>query len=338
MAGTGTFTLAEYARTEEHKLKSTVMLGIIRESVIADIMSWKPTGGKLNMAGVRYDEIISPDFIGLDGTISSKFATGKNISYSVTQMALHLDFPGLLYRNTSDNIETPQTTQAKLAMLGAAYKVNNEFINGDRTSDPYGFEGINKLAGELGSSQTVGASEIDLTASYTDALAETLWSRIDTGMAAIEGRKPDAAFTSRSAILKIRSMARQNNLLGDDHDWRSETFGMGDSRVTQRTASTTPAFVLFGVPYYDLGVTGTSMTTQIIGNSYAEGGSSTATRIFFVKFGENEVEGYRAEEVNINDIGYLEDKDVYRKRLLASLGLGVWGPRSIVKVAGIKVA
>lgn len=337
MAGTGSLTLAQYAMETENKFARAGMLGIAREGVIADIINWRGLGGAISETGTRFDEVISPDWIALDGSISSKFAQGKQLAWSTYQMAVHIDIPVALEDSNKNQVVRQSTRQTMLALKGAAYEMNDTFVNGDQASNGNQFEGLNKLVATLGSSQTIGAAEIDLTASYTDALAESLWVRLDQMFHACEGHKPDAVFANDTFLLKLRSFCRQNNLLGNTFNWMEASFNVDDPRRSQRTAATKPALIYQDVPFYDLGVKA-DQSTKVIGNAYAEGGSAGATRLFAVKFSEEDLEGIQASPLQIKDIGLLEAKEVYRKRLTWMAGLAMWGPRSVVKCQGIKVA
>jgi len=332
-----TVTLAQYATLEKEPLAKGIMLGMAMEGVISDLVSWRSTGGALSETGVRYDTFPQPDFISLDGSITTKSVDGTPLSYSVYQLAQHIDVPRLLEKSNKNQLESQFTRQTMLTIKGAAFKVNDTFINGDQASDANSFEGLNKLVADLGSSQTVGATEIDMTGAYSDALAESVFSRVDSIYHACEGHKPSAVFANDTFILKFRSFLRQAGIRSDTYDWVEAAFDVNDPRRSQRTAATRPAFIYQDVPWYDLG-TSDGASTRIIGNAYAEGGSAAATRLFAVKFSEEDLEGIQLEPMHVENIGLLEDKDVLRKRFLWTLGLANWGPRSIVKGAGFKVA
>jgi hypothetical protein len=92
------------------------------------------------------------------------------------------------------------------------------------------------------------------------------------------------------------------------------------------------------VPFYDAGVQA-DQSTRIIGNTYNEGGSSSAaTRVFFVKLSPENLEGLQYSPPRMRKIGTLEDREVTRHRFIWDVGIGVWGHRSISKAQGIRVA
>lgn len=336
-----TLTLAQYAQLEKQPLAKGIMMGISQEGLIADIMSFRNLDGALSETGVRFDEVIEPDWIALDGTISSGTANGKPLAYSVYQMAKHIDVPVLLDNNNKTQLARASVQQTKLAIKGAAYKVNDCFINGDQASDANQFEGINKIVSQMGSSQTITpGSEIDIS-TYNATEANQLFDALDQLFHAVEGHKPDAVFCNDTFLLRFESIIRQAGLRGNTYDWVEATFKVDDPRRTQRTAATKPAYVYKDVPFFDMGLKA-DQSTRIIGNAYTDAVGSSKTRIFAVKFGEDDVEGLQAAPLAVKDVtsgdSTLEDKEVRRKRLTWTVGLGVWGPRSVAKLIGVKVA
>lgn len=332
-------TLAQYAQTQKQDLVKGVYYGLAREGVVLDILKFRSTNGRLAETGMRSDGVIEPDWIDLGGAIASKTTDLKPLSYSVFEMAVHLDIPEPLNTNTADKLSKDQTIQAKAAIKGAAYSVNDAFINGDHAVNGKQFEGLNKLVAGMDSAQTVGATELDISSGGADSAAR--FNVIDRMLAAhdaCEGHKPTHAFINATTSLKIRSILMREKLLGDHHNWLDETMQVNDPRRSLNSPATKPSFVFDGVPYYVIGKKA-DQSTEIIGNTYTEGGSTAAaTRIFYIKADEENVEGLMAEAIDVKEIGILEDTDVRRWRLKGLLGLGVWGPRSIVKLQGLKVA
>lgn len=328
-------SLAEWAVGQTNKITKGVTLGIVRESVVMDIMPFS-TSKQLTVTGMRYDSVITPEFVPINGTIPEKTTRGKNLSYGVYELALHMDIPEVL-EMAEDQVEKPAQRQIKQAILGGAYKVNDQFINGDQGVDPNGFEGLEKLVGQLDAAQTVGASEIDISGAPTSAVIQSLVDRIDQGIYQIDGHKPSFGLLSGVAGLRIRSMFRREKLVGDHYDWVRQGFPFGNIRASLKTKSTDPVFVYNNIPFYDIGPKD-DMTTQIIGNAYAEGGSAAATRIYLVKAGDDQMEMLQFSPPDVRRIGVLEDKNTERHRYTHRLGTAMWGHRSVVKIQGVKVA
>lgn len=329
-----TFTLAQYAQMEKEPIAKGVMLGLSQEGIVVDLLHWRSINS-LSETGVRYDEVISPTWIPLDGSISSGTANGHQISHSVYEMAYHVDIPEPLQDLTANQLQKPAQMQLSLLRRGAAYEVNDKFINGDQGTDPNSFNGLNKIVGNLASGQTVGASQLDISGA-SNAVAAL--DRIHLGMHRVEGHNPTAAFADEQFLLRFESILRQGSLLGNDYNWKAAGLEVDDPRVSQRTASTRPAFHYRGINWYDLGVKA-DQSTQVILNTYTDGGlgSTDNTRVFFIKEGADDLEALQAQPLEMKSIGELQDKDNYRWRFKWIIGLGAWGPRSVSKVIGLKV-
>lgn len=332
-------TLAQAAQLEKQPLKKGIISGLIQESVIADIMTWRTING-LSETGVRYDEVITPDWIALGGAIASKTANGKPLNFSIYEMALHIDVPTMLEQQSGDMLERQRVRQTMLAIRGAAYTMNAVFINGDQAVDANQPEGINKMVANMGSSQTIGSTEIDISSTGTSTSNMLAVERLMDATDFIEGHGGGgrvAGFVNGAFSRQFRKIILREQLLGNDHNWISDTFSVNDPRVSQRTKSTRPSFIFNNIPFYNIGVNA-DQTTEILGNTYTEGGSTAAaTRVFIVRFGDEDVEGIQGGPVDVKNIGELQATNMTRKRMTWRPGLAVWGPRSIVKVQGIKV-
>lgn len=332
-------TLAQMAQTEEGRLRKGIYSGLHRQGVIADILKFRSTNGVLNIKGLREDEVIQPDWIALGGAITSKTANVKPISASVYEMAVHLDIPEPIHTNSGDQVADGRssTVQTRAAIKGAAYELNDVFFNGDQAVNANQPNGLNRIVATLGSDQTVGATEIDVSDLGTAAEQTQVIMRLLDAHSRVDGGKPTHAFINRQAKMILQAIFMEKGLLGDHHNWVSDTFKVEDRRRTFATPATKPSFVFDDVPYYDIG-NKTDQTSQIIGNTYAEGGSAAGTRIFYIKQDEMNFEGLQAEALDVKEIGLLEDTDVRRWRLKWLPGWACWGAQSIVKVQGIKVA
>lgn len=333
-----TYTLSQYAKLEKNPLKKGIMSGLAEEGLITSIMTWRSTNS-MNEAGVRFDSVPTPAYIPIDGTIAEATVDGHQIQHSVYELAHHMDIPCPLEDLTGDLLTKPSAQQIKLALKGAAYKVNDQFVNGDQGVDPNGFNGLRHLVANLASTQTVAPSaQLDLTAgTYSSDTSQDAIDLINLAYHRVEGHKPSFVLSNSETLLKFESILRREKLLGDIYDWKSAALEVDSPRMSQDSPGANPAFTYRGIPWYDLGTTG-DQTTEIIGNSYTHGTGSGETEIFMVKMADDQLEGIQAQPLDVKEIGLLQDKEVYRYRLIWIHGLALWGPRSVVQVNGLKVA
>lgn len=330
------YTLVQRAQMTKEPLAKGIMYGLAMEGLIVDLFHWRDIGA-MSETGTRFDEVITPGWVPLNGTITESTANGHQITHQVYQMLQHIDIPVPLESVTGNVLQKPSQIQIGLLKKGAAYEMNDKFVNGDQGSEPNSFNGLNKIVGNLASSQTVApAAQVDVTGTSNGVAAIDL---IHKGMHRVEGHMPTAGFANEDFLLRFESILRQAQLLGNDYNWKLAHLEVDDPRRTQRTASSRPAFEYRGVSFFDLGVKA-DQSTKIIGNTYTDGGlgSTDNTRLFFIKEGPDDLEGIQAMPLTVEEIGKLQDKDNYRWRFRWIPGLAVWGPRSVVKVIGLKVA
>ncbi|MFA7296258.1 MAG: hypothetical protein WC211_03605 [Dehalococcoidia bacterium] len=334
------FTLAEHAIAQTNTFKKGVFVGFTQESLIGDLMSWRSTG-ELTTTGIRYDGVIRPSWLPINAPFPENTVRGKNLSAGVYMMGTHIDIPNVLEKDGGVK-ERPSTRQTMLAIKGAAYELNNVFINGDQAGEPNQFEGIEKIIGNLASSQSIGATALDIrpSASPTDATMQAFIDRIDEAIYAVDGHKPDFALCSSRFGLTARSVFRRLKLVGDHYDW-VKGMPFGNARQTLRSPATRPMFVYNDIPFYDIGpaVDENGTETAIIANDYTESGAFTAaTRVYFVKQGTHSLEGMQYAPLSVKKIAEtLHDKPVQRHRLEWVVGLGAWSKDCLSVARGIRV-
>ncbi len=333
-------TLAEYEQTLEHPLEKGVILGLRMESVIADILEWADADS-LSVEGVRFDEVPSPAYTAINATIQEDTVRGKPINWGVFKMLHHIDIDKAL-EGDAKSIESQSGRQIRMALKGAAYVMNDRFINGDRAADPTGPDGVNVVSQQLAAAQTVEpSSQINISGTVTAAVANQTLDLVDEAIDACEGHLPSFALANRQFLLRFKSLLRQQDRLGDHHDWLNDNFVFTAPRESERSAAQRPHLLYdtggIAIPFYDIGVQA-DQSTQILLNTYQDVTAADETRVFFVKQGPDDFEGLMGEAMHVEPVGTLEDKDSERWRLKALHGFATWGPRSLVRMGGLKVA
>lgn len=312
-------------------------IGLLQESVAMDILAPRRVSS-FNITGLRFDEVDEPQFIPYNGTIPESTVKGKTISWGVYKVAEHADIDNSFTRD-SNNIEDPAARQMRMKVRGLAYMWNNRWINGDRAADPNGPDGLEVIVNKLGSRQRVQpSSQIDIsTGGADDDTRYAFLELIDEAHANVEGNRPTAAFANRQFLLRMKGVIRRLKLMGDNFNFVDNPVDTLNVRSDQRTAADGPAFVYEGVPYYDIGVRG-DQTTQVIPNNIT-GVSTGETRVYYCAFGPDDVEGIEVTPMTTELVTpRLEGKDAARWSILHEAGWAAWGPRSVVRLGGIKVA
>lgn len=199
------------------------------------------------------------------------------------------------------------------------------FINGDRTSNPKGFDGLLKRTTDLDNDGDTDArikndSGLDISASsanrqkYLDQLHEAFFN--------VRDGDPSLIITGKRQFLSLRSAARREGLL----DTTKDTF----DRVIDQFAGVTMMFA---------GTKG-DQSTEIVGNAETNNGGArtggTASSLYIVKFGMPNLIGLQmgAPERTFDDI--TDDGVTHRTVFEWPVGLATFDNRSIVRVSGIK--
>lgn len=331
------FTLAQYAMTEKNPLRKGALLVIAQEGVVTDLIPWRGID-TLSETGVWFPEVPSPAYIPIGGTINEQTVQGRQVQFSTYEMAMHMDIPVQLEDRNADQVVRASVQQTKLALRGAAYVVNNRFINGDQAVTADGFNGIRTLVSNMDARQIVApTAQLNFTSSYTSANAQALFNLMDRLAWSVDGHKPDAYFANSQFIFQFQSCIRQEKLLGLDYNWQDAGLNIDDPRTSQNTASRRPAYMWRGVPMYDLGYEA-DQSSQVIGNSYTHTTGSDETEIYAVKIDPSNIEGLQSSPLNVREWGLLPDSETYRYRLTWTHGLASWGPRAISMAIGVAVS
>jgi hypothetical protein len=324
--------------TQQNPILKGILLGIIQEGIVTDLLNWR-TINNIHEDGLRFDTVPTPGWIPLDGAIGEETVNGKQIRWSTFELAKHIDIPTVLEDVSGKGATVggrASATQLMLLKKGVAYTINDVFVNGDRGSDPNQPDGLNRIVGNLDSSQTVApGSQLDISGTSNGQAAIDLLLK---GMHQVDGHLPTAAFGNQQFLLRFESVLRQLSLLGVDYNWKRARLEVDDPRRTNTTATTRPAFMFREIPWFDLGYKA-DQTTQVILNTYGDGGlgSNNNTRLFFIKEGPDEFEAIQSRPPTVTSIGVLQDKDNYRWRFTWVPGFACWNPRAVVKVIGLKV-
>ena len=224
-----------------------------------------------------------------------------------------------------NTIADARAIQQTLKLKAVAYDFNDNFINGNPTSDPEEYKGLVKRVDDI---NTEGYTDqlIDLadTTNYgilRDSAARFAFlDKVDTLMYAIQGHNPDFLFMNKKMLLCVRSLLRREKLLDSTKD-------MFDRIID----------VYGGARLVDIGVKA-DQTTEIILNTESKGGGTTCeTSIYAVKFGIGEMTwGIQQYPLEVRDLGEIDSKPVFRTRVDWNLGLATVNPRSIARLYGIR--
>ena len=201
-----------------------------------------------------------------------------------------------------------------------------KFINGNNTTNPKEFDGIDQLMGltteDVAVPGDVNYSEQVIRAATAAASATLTLTMIDKLMDAVKGGKPDALMMNKRARRKIKDLTRG---AGFNLETDRNEFGMYIERIN-------------GVPIIidDWILNGMACTPADCGEIAAyTGGDSTV--IYAVRWGEGALAGITAPgHLTVEPIGSLESHDATRTRVKWYTSLALFSNVSVAALIGVQ--
>lgn len=256
-----------------------------------------------------------------EGQLSGVAFRGINESYDSTVGLINpeterlrivggdLDVDKALLKTHGDGI---RTTQERMKVKALSLFIAAKIINGDSESDPREFDGLRK---RITGTQLFAAGNT----SGGDALSLAV---LDEAIDQVDG--PTHLLMSKK-MRNLLSQAAKNPNVAGYVVWDKDEFG---NRV------------MF---YNDLPILVTDYDAegkQVIDFNEANpgGGSSVGTSIYVVKLGDDGVTGIQNGIMEVDDLGQMNDKPVFRTRVEWLASLAVMNGRSAARVWGIKKA
>ena len=207
--------------------------------------------------------------------------------------------------------ERVRTTHETLKIKSIALSITGKIINGDSEANPLEFDGLRKrIVGD----QLIAAGNT----SGGDALSIEL---LDDAIDQVDN--PTHLIMSKKMRNKLNTAARKN--IGGDIVWGLDEFG---KRIAY---------------YNDLPILVTDRdneSNEIIGFNEANpnGGAAVGTSIYVVSFGPNMITGLQNGILDVEDLGEIDAKPVYRTRLEWLVSFAAQHGRCAARVWGIKNA
>lgn len=202
-----------------------------------------------------------------------------------------------------------RTSHEVMKVKAASMYFLDQIINGNSIADPRTFDG---LRARVGGSQLVPAN-VAAPAANSPLSLEALQTAID----AVDG--PNAIIVSKYMRRKLSKAARLN--LGGDIEVSKDEFGFNVERFN-------------GVPMYvvDYNHTGARIIDL---NEAGPAGGTTSTSIYVGRFEDGYISALQNGILEVQDLGEIDSKPVFRTRVDWLCGLCVEHPRALARVWGI---
>lgn len=200
-----------------------------------------------------------------------------------------------------------RTSEENAKVKALAMHISDRLVNGDSESNPREFDGIRKRV--AGSQLFVAAG-----ASSNGPLSlEVLDAAIDLV------DNPTGLVMSKAMRRKLTKAARQN--VGGDIQYTTDNWG--------RQVTTYNDLPIIIVDYNEKG------QRVIDWNEAGPSGGSACQSIYVLSLGTNRVMGLQNGTIEVNDLGELQEKPVFRTRVEWLVGMAVMHGRAAARVWGI---
>ncbi len=316
------WTLAEFSKIETDTLRKSVIDTLIMESNLMEIIPWE-TIGQLATTVVRIQDLPSVGFRKINEGYAESIGHFEQKVESISLFGGDIDTDIAIAR-AKNSIADARAVQQMLKLKAVAYDFNDNFINGDPTTDPEEYKGLQKRVDDV---NTEGFTDqyIDLADTSDKGINRSSASRfafldkLNELIYAIKGHSPDFLLMNKKTLLATRSLLLREKLLDTTTD-------MFNRKID----------VYMGARMIDIGVKA-DQTTEIILNTESLGGGSNETSIYATKFGVGDsFWGIQQYPLEVRDIGELQAKPVFRTRVDWNLGLALVDPRSVGRLYGIR--
>jgi HK97 family phage major capsid protein len=292
-------TLAEAAKLSNDMLLAGVIETVIQESPVLQVLPFIEIVGN----GLTYNQVNtspSADFydVGDDWAESTPTFTQKTATLKI--LGGDADVDNFLAA-TRSNIQDLEAAVVQLKAKAVQRKFEDGFINGNATSNPKSFDGIDKLC-EASQTVSMGENGGSLTMDKLDELID----RVKEG-------KPDMLQMSRRSRRKLTALSRATGsgfLETDRNQWGQM------------------------VQYYDgipIGV------CDFISDEQTVGSSNDCSTIYTVQLGEGALSGLTSPGgLQVERIGSLEVKDATRTRVKWYVSLALFNTSKLARLIGVR--
>lgn len=327
-------TLGQYAIMSNDPLVQRITYSLLQNAVVLNDIPLV-TRKTIVVNGVRWEgnlPSVNWSKLNVDPEVTSGTPTPYQEQAYILRNAIDVD---KFLVEDQNQIVDPRGAQIEAYLRGAAYDINDKFINNDHISgDEDAFVGLrarldNPTTYGVTSEMKINASALDMTqAGMTAATANNFLEFVQQVLDYMGSPDGTGVTLYMNDILK-RRFARAIRLLGA---------GAGFNMVTDAFGRQVTMFQ--GAAVVDIGRKA-NQTTRIITDTETSAGAEGAsdyTSFYAVRYGESGVYGWQFDALKAEDIGLIGNGgSTYRTKIDWAFGLITAHTRSIARVYGIKV-
>ncbi len=293
-------TLVEASKLSTDTLLAGVIETMAQESPVLQRLPFiEITGNGLTYN--RENAAPSADFYSVGDTWEESTPTFTQHTATLRILGGDADIDNFL-KSTRSNVQDLEAAIVQLKARAVQALFDETFVNGDESSNPDAFNGIDKLTA-AGQTVSMGENGGVLTLDKLDELIDT-----------VRGGKPDLLLMSRRSRRTLNELARATGtFLEADRDAFGNMLQFYD-----------------GIP---IGI------NDYISDEQTVGSSDDCSTIYAMQFGEGGLAGLTAPGgLTIERVGSLETKDATRIRVKWYAGLALFNTVKLAKLVGVRAA
>lgn len=333
-------TLLDMANLEKSPLKKGVIMSMLEEPFVIDRIPWENTGS-LTCTVTYVSGVPTVSFRNVNEAPANVEASTAQFQETLKVLEVNIDVDTVLLKPTN-LIQNPRTLQTQVVSKGIAYTINDLFLNGDPVTDPKSPAGLKYRSendvrfwggvtsgNDRGQVYDAGTSTTPFNVDTNSATQLTWLDKIDDCVYRVDGHRPTFCLLNKQTLMKLRSILRAQKLL----DVTKDQF---DRRID----------VYADLPLLDIGVKaagailgGTSNQVLLAdGETSPFSASTSSTSMYFVRTGDQYIEGLQLGGMSVNDLGQLKDSPhLTRTNIQWILGFYVGQMRSFSRLCGLDI-
>ncbi len=316
-------TLADMMKTAPDKKHKALVWALAYQSQLMERIPF--TGVKsLTVTALRQSTVEDASFRDIGEGYGETVVATEKVTESIAPMGGTFDMDRI-YTELDEEPVAMRGIQLKSKLKSIRYKFHDTFINGDRTTQPKGWDGVKRRIDDLPATTkskvllTGGTNGLDPKGAGSSN--HSFLDKMNQAMYALPDGKCDLILCNDDGFLLFESVLRRSNLLDNTKDM----FGR-DIRSYR------------GARIVDVGTKG-DQTTKIITSAEVEGSATTCTSFYFVRLGVNEhLGGLQLHAPKIVWDGVKDDGVTKRVVVEWPCGIALWHPRSVARLKGIIVS
>ncbi len=292
-------TLVEASKLSNDTLLSGVIETIAAESPVLQRLPFIEIVGN-GLSYNREEDAPTAAFYDVGDTWAEDTPTFTQATASLKILGGDADIDNFL-KSTRSNIQDLEAAVVQLKARAVQALFDDTFVNGDDTSDPNSFDGVDLLV-SAGQTVSMGTDGDSLTLAKLDELIDK-----------VRGGKPELLLMSRRTRRSLNILARASgSFLEADRDQFGNMLQFYD-----------------GIP---IGL------NDYISDATTVGANSDCSTVYAMQFGEGALAGLTAPGgLTVERVGSLETKDASRIRVKWYAGLALFNSVKLAKLSGVRV-